>query len=39
LILSRNNVTGCEIYVAGNLDRPMTIWFAEQLKLAGLGGG
>ena len=39
LILSRNNVTGCEIYVAGNLDRPMTVWFAEQLKLAGLGGG
>ena len=39
LILSRNNVTGCEIYVAGNLDHPMTVWFAEQLKLAGLGGG
>ena len=39
LILSRNNVTGCEIYVAGNLDCPMTVWFAEQLKLAGLGGG
>ena len=37
LIVARKNVSGCEIYVAGHLDRSLTAWFEEQLKQAGIG--
>jgi hypothetical protein len=37
LILSKKNVSHCEVYVAGNIDRPLTVWFAERLKQEGLG--
>jgi hypothetical protein len=37
LILSKKNVSHCEVYVAGNIDRPLTVWLAERLKQEGLG--
>ena len=37
LVLAKRNVTMSEVYVAGALDRPLTVWFAEQLKETGVG--
>lgn len=37
LILTKKNVSSCEVYVAGNIDRPLTAWLAERLKQEGLG--
>jgi hypothetical protein len=37
LILARKNVSRCEVYVGGTIDRPLTIWLAERLKQEGLG--
>jgi hypothetical protein len=39
LILTKKNISRCEVYVAGHIDRPLTIWLAERLKQAGLGVG
>jgi hypothetical protein len=39
LIISRRNVSDCEVYVAGHIDRALSNWFAEQLKQAGIGAG
>jgi hypothetical protein len=39
LILTRKNVSHCEVYVAGTIDRPLTAWLAERLKQVGLGAG
>ena len=39
LIISRRNVSDCEVYVAGHIDRALSNWFAEQLKQAGVGAG
>jgi len=38
LTLARKNVTHSEIYAGGRRDEPMTNWFAERLKEAGLAG-
>jgi hypothetical protein len=37
LILSKKNVSSCEVYVAGHIDPPLTVWLAERLKQEGLG--
>jgi hypothetical protein len=37
LILSKKNVSSCEVYVAGHIDRPLTVWFTERLKQEGFG--
>jgi hypothetical protein len=37
LILTRKNVSHCEVYVAGHIDAPLTVWLAERLQQAGLG--
>ncbi len=34
--LARRNVVHSEVYAGGRMDRPNSIWFAEQLKNAGL---
>jgi len=39
LVVGRNNVVGSEVYVGGLIDRPLTVWFEERLKQAGLGVG
>ena len=37
LILTKKNVSRCEVYVAGSIDRPLTVWLAERLKQEGFG--
>jgi len=37
LVLGKKQVTSSEIYVGGVLDKPLSAWFAEQLRDAGLG--
>lgn len=37
LILSREGVSMSEVYVSGALDPSLSIWFAEQIRQAGLG--
>jgi hypothetical protein len=39
LMLARKHVVDPEVYVGGVIDRPMTAWFAERLKQAGLAVG
>ncbi|MDE2377356.1 hypothetical protein [Bradyrhizobium sp.] len=38
LVLASRNVATSEVYVGGALDRPLSAWFAERLRDAGLGG-
>jgi hypothetical protein len=39
VIVARRHVVGPEVYVGGVIDRPLTAWFAERLKRAGLAAG
>jgi len=36
-VLGKKQVTSPEIYAGGVLDKPLSAWFAGQLKDAGLG--
>ncbi len=36
-VLAKKNVATSEVYVGGSLDRPLSGWFAERLKNAGVG--
>jgi hypothetical protein len=38
LPLARTQIVNPEVYVGGAIDRPITVWFAERLKQAGLAG-
>jgi len=38
LVLARTSVASSEVYAGGALDPPLSAWFAEKLKLAGMGG-
>ena len=37
LILTKTNISRCEVYVAGHMDGPLSAWLAERLKQTGLG--
>jgi hypothetical protein len=37
--LAKKNVTFSEVYVGGVVERPISVWFAERLKEAGLAPG
>jgi hypothetical protein len=39
VILARKNVDDVEIYSGGLIDRPLTAWFLERLKEAGIAAG
>ena len=38
LTLARKDIVRSEVYAGGRMDQPNSIWFAEQLKNAGLAG-
>ncbi len=39
VVLAKKQVTSSEVYVGGVVDKPLSAWFAGQLKDAGLGTG
>jgi hypothetical protein len=36
LTLGKDNVSKSEVYVAGTIDRKLSLWFSQQLKMRGL---
>jgi hypothetical protein len=38
LTLGKNHVTASDVYTGGLIDKPLSAWFSERLKDAGLGG-